>query len=70
MSESEQVVSDEIEAPKRYLLFGGDIYYPTGGWDDFAGDFDTADAATAEGYRRKFDWFHVIDRETLNRVVS
>ncbi len=26
---------------KRYLLFSGDLYYPSGGADDFVGDFDT-----------------------------
>jgi hypothetical protein len=24
----------------RYLLFGGESYYPGGGWGDFLGDFD------------------------------
>ncbi len=31
---------------KRYLLFGGDIYYPNGGWDDFVADGDTVESVT------------------------
>lgn len=30
---------------KRYLLFYGDNYYPSGGWGDFQGDFDSLDDA-------------------------
>lgn len=32
---------------KRFLAFQGENYYPGGGWDDFSGDFDTADGAVA-----------------------
>ena len=30
---------------KRYLLFSHAVYYPSGGWGDFRGDFDTLEAA-------------------------
>lgn len=63
-------MNEEEKQEGRYLLFGGDVYYPAGGWDDFRGAFETIEAATAEGYRRKFDWFHVVDRETLTQVMS
>lgn len=30
---------------KRYLLFQCNDYYPSGGWDDFVGDYDTIEDA-------------------------
>lgn len=32
---------------KRFLAFQGENYYPGGGWDDFAGDYDIAEEAVA-----------------------
>lgn len=32
---------------KRYLLFMGNRYYPSGGMGDFRGDFDSEDEAIA-----------------------
>jgi len=34
---------------KRYLLFGGDHYYPEGGIYDYVGEFDTLEEALAVG---------------------
>lgn len=33
---------------KRYLLFRGRDYYPSGGIDDLSGDFDTIEECIAE----------------------
>lgn len=33
---------------KRYLLFAGDNYYPSGGVNDFVMDYDTVEEAEAE----------------------
>ena len=30
---------------KRYLVFIGNVYYPDGGFGDFAGDYDSEKAA-------------------------
>lgn len=30
---------------KRYLLFVGYNYYPSGGWDDFVNSYDTVEEA-------------------------
>jgi hypothetical protein len=60
---------------KRYLLFGGEHYYPSGGWQDFQKDFDTLEAAQAEGAQydanRKsiIDWWHVYDTQE-NRLFD
>ena len=37
---------------KRYLVFGGDVYYPIGGAYDLKGNFDTIPEA-----KRKFNDF-------------
>ena len=68
----------------RFLLFGGTSFYePGGGWNDFLGAFDSADAAamSAGHYfsERGFDpehikdtgaWWHVIDAETGVRIAE
>ena len=59
-------------ALKRYLLFAGDHYYPAGGWDDFAGSFDSIEMAIVEGLdllkqTPGADWAHVVDSETTER---
>ena len=55
---------------KRYLLFGGDNYYPSGGADDLLGDYETVDLANEDaGNNDSIDWFHVLDIET-GEIVS
>ena len=58
---------------KRYLLFSGNDYYPTGGWGDFVDDFDTIEEA--EAYARKeplseWQWWHIIDTETKEECAG
>lgn len=60
---------------KRYLLFEGLVYYPDGGWNDLAGDFDTVEEAKAsgeesmlEGKRVLYDWYQIVDLETGKEV--
>lgn len=61
----------------RYLLFGGDAYYPSGGAEDLIGSYisrENAVAAAAFGESMMtsepgFDWWHVYDTE-LYRVVA
>lgn len=61
---------------KRYLLFGGPCYYPSGGWGDFMGSFDTVaecitKAKTPDGvYHSTPEWWHVIDSETGKEVAA
>lgn len=50
---------------KRFLLFTGDNYYPSGGWGDFQKDFDTLEEATNYmGHNYNVDWFQVVDSTT------
>ncbi len=59
---------------KRYALFAGQDYYPSGGWDDFQSSHDTADqavtalTATAATSDCDWDWAHIIDLHTGTRT--
>lgn len=56
---------------KRFLLFGGDTYYPRGGMDDFKGDYDTIDEAKNEALLKRYcDWIHIYDQETRQFVFN
>ena len=47
---------------KRFMLFAGRNYYPSGGMDDYVGSFDTvAQAISNIGSK---DWMHVLDSKT------
>jgi len=62
---------------KRYLVFAGDTYYPSGGWRDLKGNFgskreaikfaDNLVKSDAEPWQRGewylCEWSHVIDTE-------
>lgn len=51
---------------KKLMLFGHEDYYPSGGWGDFKGDFDTVEEAQAfiDAQRHKNDTYDLIDTET------
>lgn len=52
---------------KKYLLFAGCDYYPSGGADDFIESFDEVSDAVASIHAdsRGNDWYHVVDRDTM-----
>lgn len=54
----------------RYLLFAGDQYYPCGGWNDFRGGFSSIEDARDATRDKDFDWWHVIDIQTGQRVAD
>lgn len=55
---------------KRYLVFAGDDYYPSGGWNDFRDDFDDIDAAKTEARRllSRYSWVQLIDLVTKEDI--
>jgi hypothetical protein len=58
---------------KRFVAFSGADYYPSGGWGDFFGSFDTRDEAVAAlAARTKFigDWTQIVDLETGEDVAE
>ena len=57
----------------QFALFGGENYYPAGGWEDFQDTYATLEEAVAggsvylnEGYGR---WYHVVDLSTRSIVA-
>lgn len=48
---------------KKYMLFAGDTYYPSGGFFDLVGDYDTVEEAREKG--AKYDWYQVVDSITF-----
>ena len=55
---------------KRYLVFSGDNYYPSGGWNDFIRAFETLEDAMflAKVKAKENDWVHVTDLDTMETV--
>lgn len=52
---------------KRYLLFQGVLYYPSGGWSDFQGSFDTAEEALEHLktiHNLGENWWQIVDSTT------
>lgn len=54
---------------KPFLLFGGDTYYPSGGWHDFIGAFSTFEEAYNFTSHCLIDWAHIVET-TTGRVVN
>jgi hypothetical protein len=48
---------------KRYLLFAYLIYYPSGGWHDFRGSFDSVKEAE-DNVPEGIDRYHIVDTHT------
>ena len=57
---------------KRYLVFGGETYYPSGGWQDLIGSFaERGEAITfARTCVHAYDWIHVVDLETEAEIAN
>lgn len=53
---------------RRFLLFGGDRFYPLGGFFDLQGDFQTVEEAVTKATRRGWDWWHIYDLKR-NEIV-
>lgn len=59
------------EKMKRYALFAGSWYYPSGGMADFVDSYDSLEEAIKEAKRpdeifpndAKYDWAHVFDMQ-------
>ena len=65
---------------KRFWLFAGDHYYPSGGIQDFIGDFDDLEDARAKVRHHRenstwgldpdftYDWYHIVDMDTRKKI--
>jgi hypothetical protein len=57
---------------KRYIVFVGEVYYPSG-WNDFVlatDDLEEAKAVAAKGirHRRDYRWSSIIDLSTMTEM--
>ncbi len=72
--EIEICVAPENQEIKQFALFAGERYYPSGGWCDFKGTFDSKQDAAVYWLDKYSDdcspWFHVIDLKTLIKVAD
>jgi hypothetical protein len=48
---------------KRFLLFAGQTFYPSGGLDDFVEASDDLDTLKQRADRERWDWAHILDQE-------
>jgi hypothetical protein len=58
-----------VRSDKRFLLFGGNTYYPLGGWYDIYKGYDTLKEAVADAKQTfrdtpDYEWWHVYDKVT------
>lgn len=49
---------------KRFVLFAGEQYYPSGGWEDYDSSFDTLEEAKTRAQEVTSDWRDIVDLET------
>lgn len=64
----------------QYIAFGGDKYYPVGGFGDFVGDYETLkEAKAADTFSfvapngkpwQHYEWFHILNVETGEIVYN
>lgn len=56
-----------MSQPRRFMLFGGDHYYPSGGIDDLHGSYETLETAmmhATTSFGDDYTWWNIIDLET------
>jgi hypothetical protein len=54
----------------RYILFGGEEYYPYGGADDIIGFGSSVDTLAASEINKTLDWWHIYDTRELEIVLK
>ena len=60
------------DKPKRYMLFGGQAYYASGGFHDYLGSFGDLEKAVAYASSIMddvIDWWHIFDCEERKCVA-
>lgn len=61
---------------KRFLLFQFDVFYPSGGWEDLQGAFETFDEAKANIVASndspndsRNQYWHIVDLQAMQIVL-
>lgn len=56
---------------KKYLVFAGVTYYPSGGFDDYVGSSDSLQGAKDMGEDDMWsNWWHVVETESMKVVFD
>ncbi len=55
---------------KRYMLFEGCDFYPSGGMRDFTRSGSNLDKLVEEAKRENCDWWHIFDSHEMKTVKS
>lgn len=59
---------------KRYLVFTGECYYPSGGWEDFHSDYDELSTAIQIAQNidanHEYSWSHVVDTDSMKIIEN
>ena len=53
---------------KKYIVFGFDNYYPSGGLSDIVRSHDSIEEARAETKNGDYDSYEIVDRDTWEVV--
>lgn len=53
---------------KKYIVFGYDYYYPSGGLQDIIGQANSLEEAKSICKKRRRDIFEIVDRDTWKIV--
>lgn len=51
-----------------FIVFAGDNYHPSGGWNDFAGMYSTFDDAYSAAIDHNGDWAQIVNLDTLEKI--
>jgi len=54
----------------KFLVFCGDNYYPSGGWEEFKGSFGTLEDAINFLLDLNYNWYHIVNLESESIVKS
>lgn len=54
---------------KKYIVFGFDNYYPSGGLSDIVRSHDSIEEARAETKNGDYDSYEIVDRDTWEVVI-
>lgn len=61
MEDNVEIIRNELpDKVTLFALFGGQAYYPGGGWHDFRGKFLDIESAKLS-ISPEWDWWHIVD---------
>jgi hypothetical protein len=67
-ADAADALADAVLLAPRFALFAGGEHYPCGGFADFRGVFVTVEDAISSIVEDAYDWWHLVDLQTLQTV--